>query len=47
MVECCAIVGAEVIGLVNVGGAYAKGRFKRIFPLGIELGMWAFQTTLV
>jgi len=40
MVECCTIVGAEVIGLVNVGGTYAKGRFERIFPPGIELGAW-------
>jgi len=40
MVECCAIVGAEAIGLVDVGGAYVKGRFERIFPPGIELGAW-------
>jgi len=40
MVECCTIVGAEAIGLVDVGGAYAKGRFERIFPPGIELGTW-------
>jgi len=40
MVECCAIVGAEAIGLVDVGGAYVKGRFERIFPPGIELGVW-------
>jgi len=39
-VECCTIVDAEAIGLVNVGGAYAKGRFERIFPPGIELGAW-------
>jgi hypothetical protein len=31
MVECCTIVGAEAIGLVDVGGAYVKGRFERIF----------------
>jgi len=40
MVGRCAIVGAEAIGLVDVGGAYAKGRFERIFPPGIELGAW-------
>jgi len=43
MVECCAIVGAEAIGLVDVGGAYAKGRFERIFPPGIELGVWGIS----
>jgi len=43
MVECCAIVGVEVIGLVDVGGAYAKGRFERIFPPGIELGAWGIS----
>jgi hypothetical protein len=40
MVECCTIVGVEAIGFVDVGGAYAKGRFERIFPPGIELGAW-------
>jgi hypothetical protein len=40
MVECCAIVGMEAIGFVNVGGTYVKGRFKRIFLPGIELGVW-------
>jgi hypothetical protein len=40
MVECCAIVGMEAIGFVDVGGAYAKGKFERIFPPGIELGTW-------
>jgi hypothetical protein len=43
MVECCAIVGAEAIGLINVGGTYAKGRFERIFPPGIELDMWGIS----
>jgi len=37
------MVGAEAIGLVNVGGAYAKGRFERIFPPGIELGAWGIS----
>jgi hypothetical protein len=40
MVECCAIVGVEAIGFVDVGGTYVKGRFERIFPPGIELGVW-------
>jgi len=40
MVEYCAIVGAEAIGFVDVRGTYAKGRFERIFPPGIELGVW-------
>jgi len=43
MVECCAIVGVKAIGLVDVGGTYAKGRFERIFPPGIELGMWGIS----
>jgi len=43
MVECCAIVGTEAIGLIDVGGAYAKGRFERIFPPGIELGAWGIS----
>jgi hypothetical protein len=40
MVVCCTIVGAGTIGLIDVGGTYAKGRFERIFPPGIELGAW-------
>jgi hypothetical protein len=43
MVECCAIVGAAAKGLIDVGGAYAKGRFERIFPPGIELGAWGIS----
>jgi len=43
MVESCAIIGAEAIGLVDVGGTYAKGRFERIFPPGIELGVWGIS----
>jgi hypothetical protein len=33
----------EMIGLIDVGGMYAKGRFERIFPPGIELGMWGIS----
>jgi hypothetical protein len=43
MAECCTIVGAEAIGLIDVGGTYAKGRFERIFPPGIELGAWCYS----
>jgi len=43
MVECCAIVGVEAIGFVDVGGTYAKGKFERIFPPGIELGTWGIS----
>jgi hypothetical protein len=33
----------QAIGFVDVGGVYAKGRFERIFPPGIELGTWGIS----